>query len=126
MATASTPLTHPLPQAARAKTLAPPRGPLAAAASRVVRNPMGLFGATVLSVLVICAIFAPLLSPYDPLEQHPGSELLPPGQGFILGTDNLGRDLLSRIIFGSRASLLVGVVAVALGASIGIVTGLAA
>jgi len=87
---------------------------------------MGLFGAAVLAGLVICAIFAPLLSPFDPLEQHPGSELLPPGQGFILGTDNLGRDLLSRIIFGSRASLLVGVVAVALGATVGIVTGLAA
>jgi peptide/nickel transport system permease protein len=87
---------------------------------------MGLFGATVLGVLVIAAIGAPLLSPFDPLEQHPGSELLPPGAQFFLGTDNLGRDLLSRIIFGSRSSLLVGVLAVALGATVGISTGLAA
>ncbi len=87
---------------------------------------MGLFGALVLMGLVFCAMFAAVISPYDPLEQHPGSELLPPGAPFPLGTDNLGRDLLSRIIFGSRASLLVGVVAVGLGASIGMASGLAA
>jgi peptide/nickel transport system permease protein len=87
---------------------------------------MGLFGAIVVLLLVIGAIAAPLISPFDPIEQHPGSELLPPGGRVLLGTDNLGRDLLSRIIFGSRSSLLVGVVAVGLGAGIGIATGLAA
>src|SRR3982074_1552087 len=87
---------------------------------------MGLFGAVVVSLLVMGALAAPLISPFDPIEQHPGSELLPPGGRFLLGTDNLGRDLLSRIIFGSRSSLLVGVVAVGLGAGIGIATGLAA
>jgi peptide/nickel transport system permease protein len=129
MATASTPpatLTRPILRPAHTNLRAQPRGPVAVATQRVLRNPMGLFGATVLILLVICAIAAPLLSPFDPLEQHAGSELLPPGQGFPLGTDNLGRDLLSRIIFGSRASLLVGIVAVGLGASIGIATGLAA
>ncbi len=103
-----------------------PRAPLTQAIERTLRNPMGLFGAVVLGLLVVCALGAQLISPFDPLEQHPGSELLPPGSGFFLGTDNLGRDILSRIIFGSRASLLVGVVAVGLGASIGIATGLAA
>jgi peptide/nickel transport system permease protein len=126
MATASTPLARPIIQPARSRLVAHPRGPLAVATERVLRNPMGLFGATVLILLVICAIAAPFISPFDPLEQHAGSELLPPGQGFPLGTDNLGRDILSRIIFGSRASLLVGIVAVALGASVGIGTGLAA
>src|SRR5262245_60852154 len=130
MATASTPpaaaLTQPGVRPAQARPLTPPRGPLVAAAGRVMRNPMGLFGATILAGLVICAIFAPLLAPFDPLQQHPGSELVPPGSGFALGTDNLGRDILSRIIFGSRASLLVGIVAVGLGATIGIATGLAA
>jgi len=67
-----------------------------------------------------------VISPYDPLEQHPGDELKPPSRQYLLGTDNLGRDLLSRIIYGSRASLLVGVVAVGLGAGIGLATGLAA
>jgi peptide/nickel transport system permease protein len=83
---------------------------------------MGLFGATLVTLLVLAAIFAPLISPYDPIEQHPGSELLPPGGQFFLGTDNLGRDLLSRIIWGSRSSLLIGLVAVGLGAGIGIVS----
>jgi peptide/nickel transport system permease protein len=87
---------------------------------------MGLFGAVVVSLLVIGAIAAPLISPFDPIEQHPGSELLAPGGRFLLGTDNLGRDLFSRIIFGSRSSLLVGIVAVGLGAGVGIATGLAA
>ena len=87
---------------------------------------MGLFGTVVLAVLVVCALGAPYLSPYDPLAQHAGSELLPPGGQYLLGTDNLGRDLLSRIIFGSRASLLVGVVAVGLGATLGIASGLTA
>jgi peptide/nickel transport system permease protein len=103
-----------------------PHGPLAQAMARTLSNPMGLFGAIVLVVLVVAAIGAPLLSPFDPLEQHPGLELQPPGGTFFLGTDNLGRDLLSRIIFGSRASLLVGVLAVGLGATVGILTGLAA
>ena len=77
--------------------------------------------------LALAAIFAPRDRPYNPIEQHPGSELLraeQPRSGS--GTDNLGRDLLSRIIFGSRASLLIGVVAVLLGAGFGIATGLAA
>jgi peptide/nickel transport system permease protein len=93
---------------------------------RTVHNPMGLFGTVVLAVLVVCALGAPFLSPYSPLEQHPGAELLPPNGQYLLGTDNLGRDILSRIIFGSRASLLVGVVAVGLGATIGIASGLMA
>jgi peptide/nickel transport system permease protein len=102
------------------------RGPLVQALRRTVSNPMGLFGIVVVSLLIIGAIAAPLISPFDPIEQHPGSELLPPGGRFLLGTDNLGRDLLSRIIFGSRSSLLVGVVAVGLGAGLGIGSGLAA
>ena len=102
------------------------RSPLVQALSRTVRNPTGLFGIAVLSALVLCAIGAPLISPYDPLLQHPGSELKTPGVAFPLGTDHLGRDILSRIIYGSRASLLVGVVAVGLGAAVGIATGLAA
>jgi peptide/nickel transport system permease protein len=96
------------------------------ALARTVRNPSGKIGLTVLGLLVFCALAAPIISPYNPLEQHVGAELRPPGLEYPLGTDNLGRDLLSRIIYGSRASLLVGVVAVALGAGVGIATGLAA
>jgi peptide/nickel transport system permease protein len=87
---------------------------------------MGLLCAGLVAMLVFGALAAPLVSPFDPTEQHPGSELLGPGGQFLLGTDNLGRDLLSRIIFGSRASLFIGIVAVSLGAGAGIATGLAA
>ena len=93
---------------------------------RVVRNPMGMFGLIVLAVLVICAIGAPVISPFDPTEQHRGSELLPPGLPFVLGTDRLGRDELSRLIWGARNSLTVALLAVLLGAAIGVSTGLLA
>jgi peptide/nickel transport system permease protein len=93
---------------------------------RTVRNPMGMFGCVVLAMLVLAALSAPLISPYDPLQQHPGQELLPPGGQFPLGTDQLGRDLLSRIIYGTRNSLLIGVMAVAMGSIVGIATGVMA
>ncbi|MBI2756562.1 MAG: ABC transporter permease [Chloroflexi bacterium] len=92
----------------------------------MLRNPQGTLGLGILLALVLVAIAAPLLAPYDPLVQNPGKEMAPPSGAFLLGTDNLGRDLLSRIIFGSRASLLVGVLAVALGATVGIGSGLLA
>jgi peptide/nickel transport system permease protein len=111
---------------ARVRSAGGTRGPIVRALLQILRNPMGLFGAVIVLLLVFGAVFAPLISPFDPIEQHPGSELLPPGGQFLLGTDNLGRDLLSRVIFGSRSSLLIGIVAVGLGAGIGIATGLAA
>ncbi len=91
----------------RRATAAPP---LVQALSRTLRNPMGLFGAGVVGMLVFAALTA----------------LRPPSWQFLLGTDHLGRDLLSRIIFGSRSSLLIGMVAVGLGAGFGIASGLAA
>jgi len=87
---------------------------------------MGLLGAVLVSILVVAALTAPFISPYDPIEQHPGFELQPPSAQFLLGTDNLGRDLLSRIIWGSRSSLFIGIVAVGIGAGFGIASGLAA
>jgi peptide/nickel transport system permease protein len=131
MTTVSTPpvgttLAPALPRPIRSARGIRPGNPTAQALLRTVRNPLGLFGIAVLALLVLCAVAAPVISPYDPLAQHAGAELRPPGSPFPLGTDNLGRDILSRIIYGSRASLLVGVVAVALGAGIGIATGLAA
>jgi peptide/nickel transport system permease protein len=110
----------------RAQQAASTRSPFIQALARTLRNPMGLVGAVIVLLLIIAAVGAPLISPFDPIEQHPGFELRPPGGQFWLGTDNLGRDLLSRIIFGSRSSMLIGVVAVGLGAGIGIASGLAA
>jgi len=77
-------------------------------------------------LLALMALGAPFLAPFNPLEQHAGDELVRPGGQYILGTDNLGRDLLSRIIWGSRASFFIGVMAVLLGSTVGIGTGLLA
>ena len=74
------------------------------------------------------AVFAPLIAPHNPLEQNLGKTLAPPiwnggSTHYILGTDSLGRDLLSRLIYGARASLLISVSAALLGAFLGLVTG---
>lgn len=93
---------------------------------RLLRNNLGRLGLFVVAFLLLVGIFAPWLAPYDPVEQHEGLELAAPSAQFLLGTDELGRDLLSRIIFGARISLVVGVAAVAFGAVVGISTGLLA
>jgi peptide/nickel transport system permease protein len=101
-------------------------------AKQLSRRPLALFGLVVIAVMVLAALFAPLLAPYDPAEQlFDGLTLegapLPPNDEYWLGTDLLGRDLFSRLLFGARTSLLVGVVAngaaVAIGALIGIIAG---
>jgi peptide/nickel transport system permease protein len=83
-------------------------------------------GVVIIIALILVAIFAPLLAPYDPNEQYLTKRLLPPGKEFKLGTDDIGRDVLSRLLYGSRISLLVGVVAITIAGVIGITLGLAA
>jgi peptide/nickel transport system permease protein len=90
----------------------------------LARGPMGAFGLATVVLLLLLALFAPVLAPYPPVQQHPGQELQAPGAAFLLGTDELGRDLLSRILFGARVSFIVGVLATAIGASIGVSTGM--
>jgi peptide/nickel transport system permease protein len=91
---------------------------------RVAHSPMGAFGLATLVLLLLLAIFAPLVSPYSPIEQHRGMELRPPSAEFLLGSDDLGRDLLSRIFYGARISFFVGVMATAIGAGIGVSSGM--
>lgn len=80
---------------------------------RAFRNHrMGMFGAGLVAVLVLCALLAPVLSPRDPLSMQTDALLMAPGPGAWLGTDALGRDVLSRIIHGARLALHVGVVSV--------------
>ena len=93
-------------------------------AMRLVRNPLGRVGVVILTIVVFVGVMAPVLAPYDPVAQAIGDELRPPSTSHLLGTDELGRDILSRIIYGARISLLVGIVAVGLGAAIGISSGL--
>jgi peptide/nickel transport system permease protein len=85
------------------------------------------FGLVILGIVVLCAIFAPVISPYDPLKQDYLAIAQAPSSAHWLGTDDLGRDVLSRIIYGSRVSLQVGaisvVIAVVFGAVLGLLSG---
>jgi ABC-type dipeptide/oligopeptide/nickel transport system permease subunit len=85
-----------------------------------------IFGLVVITILVLTAIFAPLLAPYDPYKQNLNNILSKPNSNHLLGTDTLGRDTMSRIIYGTRTSLLVGIVAIFIAASIGMLLGLTA
>ncbi len=87
---------------------------------------MAPFGAAVLLAAVIAALAAPLLSPHDPLKQDLGNALARPGRTHVLGTDNVGRDVLSRVIWGTRVSLVAGLVSVALATAAGSLLGLLA
>ena len=84
------------------------------------------FSLMVILVLIITAIFAPFIAPYNPYKQSLSDRLLKPSQEHFLGTDFLGRDTLSRIIYGSRTALMVGLIATGIAASIGVVLGLVA
>ena len=88
------------------------------------RKPLGAFGAVVVTLMVLTAFLAPLLAPHDPLRIYREFTYSPPSSMFLLGTDGLGRDVLSRIVFGSRISLYVGLVSVAIGTSIGALVGM--
>ena len=84
------------------------------------------FGLVIMMVFIIVAIFAPQLAPFSPSEQELDQILVLPSTHHLLGTDYLGRDTLSRLIFGARSSLMVGVVAVGIAAIIGMTAGLTA
>jgi peptide/nickel transport system permease protein len=84
------------------------------------------FGAAVLRVAVITALAAPLVAPHDPLRQNLGNALARPGRAHLLGTDNVGRDVMSRVIWGTRVSLLAGFLSVAIAALAGSLLGVVA
>ncbi|GAC1316971.1 MAG: ABC transporter permease [Chloroflexota bacterium] len=86
---------------------------------RFRRNGIGMAGAIIVLMCVLVAILAPILAPYGPEETHPNWKLFWPNEYFLLGTDEFGRDILSRIIFGARISLQVGLLSVALALVIG-------
>lgn len=100
--------------------------------ARLARRPLALFGLMVILIVVLAAIFAPLIAPFPPNEQlFEGLTLegapLPPDATFLLGTDLLGRDLFSRLLYGAQTSLIIGIVAngiaVATGAMVGVTAG---
>ena len=91
------------------------------------RNRLSWVGLALLLMIICAAVFAPLLAPYDPMEQHIINRLQPPSAEYWLGTDTYGRDVLSRLIYGARVSLVVGFVAILIamvvGSAIGILSG---
>ena len=91
---------------------------------RIRSNRLALFGGTVVLVLFIASLLAPLISPYDPSAINAYAVLSPPSLDHWFGTDELGRDVLSRVLYGARVSLKVGFVAVGIAVSIGTVVGL--
>ncbi len=91
--------------------------------ARLKRNRMAMTGLVLVLGLFVVSIFAPWLAPYDPNHIDLKQVLMPPSPAHYLGTDTLGRDVLSRIIFGSRVSLKVGFVAVGLATLIGLFIG---
>ncbi|MCD6599442.1 MAG: ABC transporter permease [Dehalococcoidia bacterium] len=86
---------------------------------------LGIIGVGMLAFFIVIAIFCPVFSPYDPREVV-GEVLAPPSPAYILGTDQIGRDILSRVLYGTRMSLLIGITAAAIAVFIGTTIGLVA
>jgi peptide/nickel transport system permease protein/dipeptide transport system permease protein len=99
------------------------RTPRQEAWRRFRRNDLALAGAAVAVLLILVAIFAPLLAPYDPTATAIREKLLPPSADHLFGTDSLGRDIFSRVLYGSRVSLQVGLAAVGLAVALGVPLG---
>ncbi|WP_028575634.1 ABC transporter permease [Desulfonatronovibrio hydrogenovorans] len=96
---------------------------LALFSSRYILLTLGL---SIVGFMSLAAVFAPLIAPYDPTGINVDAILHPPSAEYLLGTDNLGRDVFSRLVYGARISLWVGFVAVGISLAIGIVLGLIA
>jgi peptide/nickel transport system permease protein len=98
---------------------------MAALSSTIRQQPLAVIGLIMVAVFVSCAVFAPWLSPHDPAQLNLNGRLLPPGHQHWFGTDELGRDILSRTIYGARISMIVAVSVVTLSLSLGLIAGLA-
>ena len=90
------------------------------------RNPMAMMGLAIITIWSIIAIFAPLIAPADPLAQTVNDRLQPPNSQYLFGTDELGRDVLSRVIYGARISLPVGLVVIIFSMVVGCLVGASA
>jgi peptide/nickel transport system permease protein len=94
--------------------------------SQLRRNRAATIGAAVIAVEILVAIFAPVVAPYGPFDADPRAALKPPTAQHWFGTDDNGRDLFSRVLYGTRISLRVGLISVAIGGGVGIVLGIVA
>jgi peptide/nickel transport system permease protein len=118
--------------AASEATAVPPSGPVAVetparrAMRQFARRPAAVFGAAVLLLVLVLALFAPWLAPYDPLATSWSAVRKAPSAAHWFGTDEVGRDLLARVIWGARASLAAGLVAVLIAVAVGLPLGMVA
>jgi len=94
------------------------------ARSRLLRNPVAMAGGAVVIALIIVAIAAPFIAPYDPMDQDLANSMAGPSMTHLAGTDVHGRDIFSRIIHGTRISLRIGFLGMLLGCVVGVVLGL--
>lgn len=90
---------------------------------KVFSNPLAMIGFAIIAGILLLALIAPLIAPYDPDAIDVKSILLSPSASHLMGTDGLGRDVFSRMLYGARISLMVGFVAVGIATAIGIVLG---
>lgn len=103
-----------------------PRRKLGRTATKFLSNRSAVFGGVLVAAFILLALFAPLLAGYDPFATSFTSIRKPPSAEFWLGTDELGRDIYTRMLYGSRASLMAGVVSVAIAVAVGVPFGLLA
>jgi peptide/nickel transport system permease protein len=102
------------------------RLPLTGVFKGLKRHRLALIGAVIIFVLIVIAILAPFIAPHDPIEQNLEHRLLPPNMEYLLGTDNLGRCILSRLIYGASVSLLISIMVVGISTFVGVILGLLA
>lgn len=107
------------------ETTRTPPGLLASLLRFVRRHPIGALGAAIVVLVILMAIFAPIVATHDPAAQE-AKRLLPPSADHFMGTDELGRDVFSRVVFASRTSLYVGMLSVSLAIVLGVTAGLLA
>lgn len=96
------------------------------ASRRLARNPGSVIGAVILFFLILAAVFAPAITRYDPIKIIPAERLKSPGAQYWLGTDSFGRDIFTRLVYGSRISLRMGFVSVTIAILLGVTSGLLA
>lgn len=90
---------------------------------KIKKNPMAILGIALISILILLAIFAPLISTYDPIKINLQNKLLPPSMINLFGTDEAGRDIFTRVLYGARVSLSAGIIVVLFSSMIGCLLG---
>lgn len=93
---------------------------------RYARSRTAVAGLIITGVIILLAIFAPVIAPYDPYAVDAANTLQGPSREHLMGTDDIGRDLLSRVIYGSRVSLYVGLISIGIASVVGVILGLVA